>query len=149
MKRKHHPSLKSTQLGVHMRITIGQIPDSSSNPPRTKQLTDAIRGRFRRSVGRSSAFSQFPAMSPRSMVPSVEIKLRMRKPLTLRTNGSGRGKRSRTQRSKADPRLRCLFQCAAKPGHDATSPPRHPQPHIQIRCRATDKVPMLASIPRG
>jgi hypothetical protein len=71
MKRKHHPPLKRTQLGVQMRFTIGQRPDWRSIAPSTKQLTEASRSRFRRTMGRSPAFSQFPAMSPRMTTSAI------------------------------------------------------------------------------
>src|SRR5690242_11705418 len=63
----------------------------------------------------ASFFSQPPAMSPKIIVPSVGMKLRVAYPPPLNWNGSFVGNRLRNHVSNFQARLLFLFQCAANP----------------------------------
>jgi len=92
--RKQIPPLKSVQLGVQMRFTTGQMPVKWSSSPEAMPMAPAAN---RRNMGMrgAEARSQRPATSPRIMVPRVGMKLRVRYPPPLATNGEVRGKRFR------------------------------------------------------
>src|SRR5215468_8844530 len=59
--------------------------------------------------------SHSPVSSPRIIVPSVGMKLRVDQPPWLKTNGCSLGKRLRNQTSNAHERFEFLFQCAKNP----------------------------------
>src|SRR5215472_13131570 len=65
-------------------------------------------------LGRDSRI-HIPAIRPKIMVPSVGIKLSVKYPPSLYSNRLSRGKRFRNHWSKRFPKLKFLFQCAAKP----------------------------------
>src|ERR1035437_10119335 len=122
--RKHNPPLKSVQLGVQMRFTIGHTPATCSRRPEATPATPAANKCFMGMRG-ARARNQRPAANPRIMVPKVGMKLRVRYPPLFATNGSVRGDRLRNHWSKAFPRLVFLYQWAANPGAGDSAQPSH------------------------
>src|SRR5580658_1138188 len=112
--RKQTPPLKSVQLGVQMRFTIGQTPVTCRRTPAARRSTPAITNRLTGIFG-AAARNHSPARRPRRMVPSVGMKLSVRYPPSLNANREGRGRRFRNHTSNAWPRLLFLFQWEAKP----------------------------------
>src|SRR5450759_5208528 len=112
--RKQIPPLNNVQLGVQIRLTIGQIAVKCRRRPEARPIAPAIRSGF---IGMRGAETriQRPAARPRIIVPSVGIKLSVKYPPPFATNGFTRGSRLRNHWSNAFPRLPFLFQWAAKP----------------------------------
>ena len=69
-----------------MRFTTGQMPVKCSNSPLAMPMAPAASSRFIGMRG-ADARSQRPATSPRIIVPSVGMKLSVRYPPLLATNG--------------------------------------------------------------
>src|SRR5262249_61336155 len=113
--RKHHPPLKSTQAGVQIRLTLGQIPVTSSPHPAARRSTPTAANRRTFNHGLPGSRSHCPAISPRSMVPSVGMKLSVAYPPPLWVNGCAREKSFRNHTSNAHARLLFLSQWAASP----------------------------------
>src|ERR1035441_4428729 len=91
-KRKQRPPLNSVHAGVQMRFPAGERPGRGGGgggaPP-----TAPAASRRRMGIVAAEARSHCPAASPRIMVPSVGMKLRVRYPPLLATYGFTVGNR--------------------------------------------------------
>src|ERR1017187_5599269 len=76
-KKKQTPPLKSVQLGVQMRLTMGQIPVTWRSRAAAASTAPAIKKRLMGILGAAER-NDSPARRPRRMVPIVGIKLRVR-----------------------------------------------------------------------
>ena len=85
--------------------------------PASVSAAPPITSPFSFSTGVRVVFSHSPHHSPRIIVASVGMKLRVDHPPLLNRNGRSRGNRLRNHTSNAQDRLEFLLKCARKPGY--------------------------------